>query len=177
MLALMIMAGVGFALAGQRVSHAPQHAVREGDRGGSQQKSDGHGRGSAGSGSGEAPRDTSTSVSETCSAAVGTGEGAVETGTGLTHAIDVLLANCGRNPEAEGLVNALQQLQDQGRHAGGAKGSAGGSAADHANGSDTTHGNGGDGGSKDPSRHPDQGGEHPSDRAGSGGSPGGGPQG
>jgi hypothetical protein len=178
MIALMIMAGVGFALAGQRTSHAPEHAVRDGDRGGGLHGGDGHGGGPGGSGSSEAPRGTSTGVSEACAAAVSTGEGAVEAETGLTHAIDVLLANCGRNPQAQGLVNALQRLRDnQDRHEGGAQGNAGGSSADHANGSSPAHESDGHGGSQDPATHPGRGEDHRSGRADPGGSSGGGPQG
>lgn len=124
MIALTVMAVVSFALAGQRIAHAPRQVPRH-VNGTRHDAGEGRGSGSVSVSNG-AHGGTSTDPSEACTAAMSDGVDAVEAAAGLTHAIDVLLTNCRRNDQAQGLVTALQRLQDAKEHRGTEHGHAGG---------------------------------------------------
>lgn len=159
MIALVVMAVAGFALAGQRASRPPRETARHAN-GGRLHEGDDHG-GASGRSDGVGPSDTgvdtATDATAECATAVSTGEGAVESKTGLAHAIDVLLANCGRGQQALGLVDALQQLQEaQARHDDAGHGN-GGVSSSAGEGNPSGHQpSGGDGGRGVPPSDPGQ---------------------
>lgn len=67
-----------------------------------------------------------THTAEDCQAAMAVGQDALDSGTGLRHAIVVVEANCEKNPQAQGLLNALQHLvENQGEGNGGGNGGGG----------------------------------------------------
>lgn len=108
LVAVMVLASVGVSLAGrpERTSHLkPSPSVTHAQPGRS-----GH--------QGVAPTETDTSpspdpaadVSQACASALDAGNDALAKETGLAHAIEVVSVNCAEEPQAQGLLNALEHL-------------------------------------------------------------------
>jgi hypothetical protein len=74
---------------------------------------------------------TDPAIAEACTAALETGTGALERQHGLDRAIEVIIENCGKSPQATGLLTALGHLEaNQARHDAGEHG---GQPNEHAN--------------------------------------------
>lgn len=137
LVAFMVLAGVGVALAGMPEPAGlsePSPSVSPSSPGRS-----GH--------HGETPgvkpsASTDPVIAEGCTAALDTGAGALERQHGLDRAIDVIIENCGKSPQATGLLTALGHLEanqarqeaNQERHDAGHQG---GQPNEHANDSAT----------------------------------------
>ena len=106
LVAFMVLAGVGVALAGMPEPAGlpePTPSVSPSSPGRS-----GH--------HGETPGvkpspSTDPLIVEACTTALETGEGALERQHGLDRAIGVILENCGKSPQATGLLTALGHLE------------------------------------------------------------------
>ena len=176
LIAVMVVAGVSMAVAGQPDQRptgvSPSHAP---DRGTLGSKGNGESSGAAddgtqdGTSSDDGAHEGATSAE--CTAAVDVGQVALQDETGLAHAIEVLLANCGRDHGAQGLVNALQHVQQnldgqqgQGSGSAGSHGNKGGASADHSQSA------GGQGGSTTDSASGDRGSSATPGANGNGGS-------
>ena len=88
-------------------------------------------------GSDEPPSaDPTADVSAACSDSLAAGDAALEREHGLERAIEVILANCGKNPAAMGLLNALEHLRaNQERQSANEHG---GQPSEHASGNAPT---------------------------------------
>lgn len=83
-------------------------------------------------------------VTPGCIAAAESGQSALDSATGLAHAIAVVQANCGANLQAMGLANALAHLQQNlGKHEGHVSHAGGNGKGNGAGGSDV-HGHSGE---------------------------------
>jgi hypothetical protein len=81
-------------------------------------------------------------VTPGCVAAAEAGQIALDAATGLAHAVAVVEANCGENPQAVGLANALEHLQQNLVHQGAHGSYAGGNGNGQANGAGGSDGQG-----------------------------------
>ena len=155
-LACVLTAGLvaGVALASprafDRVVQQAKHAVMGGDEG---DERTGRGRDPGGEGASGSP------ASDGCSAIVEAYRQAAppsDDASALHHAIDVVSANCEKNPQASGLIRALQRLAtnaerqaERAGHGGGNGNGHGGSGENgppanaHAGGNGSSKGNGG----------------------------------
>lgn len=108
LVATMVLAGIGVSVAGQpnhpdAPTVSPSHMVSP---------HAGH-SGEAGHESNDVSlTDDEASSTAACGDALEVGSAALEDRRGLERAIEVVLANCGRNHASQGLVNALQHLQE-----------------------------------------------------------------
>jgi hypothetical protein len=140
-----LAAGAGDAVHGQDHSAAAKEAAMYATQG----TATSHGSGQTGNGGG-----TGTPP-DTCAITVAGVRGAMPAAgdtTGIVHAISVLSANCANDPQAHGLINALQKLgQGSGQGSGhGPKGHGAGPPPGHTNqghnGGGSNGGGGGNGG-------------------------------
>jgi len=142
--AVMVLAGASLALASapavRDVVRAARGVVGGGDaRGGSQpgpQLVDiraGGATGHRGRG-GAQDLESVLGVTPGCVAAAAGGQDALDSATGIAHAIAVVEANCGANPQAVGLANALAHLRQNLAHQGAHVSHAGGNGKGQGNG-------------------------------------------
>ncbi len=108
LVATMVLAGIGVSVAGQ-----PNHPVAPTVSPSRLASPHASHSGEAGHESNDVSLpDDEASSSAACGDALEVGSAALEDRRGLERAIGVVLANCGRNQASQGLVNALQHLQE-----------------------------------------------------------------
>lgn len=146
--AVMVLAGVSLALASppsvRDVIRTARGVVGGGDAAdagsgsGSGDESGHRGRG------GVEDLEGAPGVTPGCIAAAESGQSALDSAAGLAHAIAVVQANCGTNPQAMGLANALAHLeQNLGKHERHVSYAGGNGKGNGAGGSDV-HGHSGE---------------------------------
>jgi hypothetical protein len=89
-------------------------------------------------------------VTPGCVTAAGGGQLALDSATGLAHAMAVVEANCGENPQAVGLANALARQQQNLAHQGAHVSHAGGNGQGNGAGGSDGQGQAGEHGVGDP---------------------------
>jgi hypothetical protein len=155
--AVMVLAGASLALASAPSVRDVVRSARgvEGGEGAPDAGSDeglqlvdvrsGGGTGHRGRG-GAADLEGALGVTPGCVAAAEGGQIALDSATGIAHAMAVVEANCGENPQAVGLANALAHLQQNLVHQGAHVSHAGGNGNGQGNGpvGSDTHGHAGE---------------------------------
>ena len=139
LVATMVLAGIGVSVAGQP-NHPAAPAVSP-SRTASPHV--GH-SGESDAGPDETPSADDETSSTACGDALEVGSAALEDRRGLERAIEVILADCGRNHASQGLVNALQHLQDNLDRQADAEHGGGNAAGVHRTPSPAGEGNGGE---------------------------------
>jgi hypothetical protein len=140
LVAFMVLAGVGVALAGMPEPSGPPEPSPSvspslPDRSGHHSETPGV----------KPSTSPDPVIAEGCTAALETGTDALERQHGLDRAIEVILENCGKAPQATGLLTALWRLEaNQGAHGAGQHGGQpnqhANDAATHERGPSDTHG-------------------------------------
>lgn len=140
--AVMVLAGAGLALASAPTVRDVVRAARGVVAGEGDGANDGlqlvdvlagGGTGHRGRGGAE-DLESALGVTPGCVAAAEAGQVALDSATGLAHAIVAVEANCGANPQAVGLANALAHLQQNLAHQGAHASQAGGNGKGQGNG-------------------------------------------
>jgi hypothetical protein len=151
--AVMVVAGASLALASAPTVRDVVRAAR-GVVGGEDAQDDGSGDGlqlvdvRAGGGTGHRGRggaedlESALGVTPGCVAAAEGGQIALDSATGIAHAMAVVEANCGENPQAVGLANALAHLRQNLAHQGAHVSHAGGNGNGRGNGAGGSDGQG-----------------------------------
>jgi hypothetical protein len=151
--AVMVVAGASLALASAPTVRDVVRAARgvadshDGSQAGTQlvDIQAGAGTGHRGRGGADDP-ESALGVTPGCIAAAEGGQVALDSATGVAHAMAVVEANCGENPQAMGLANALAHLQQHLAHQGANVSHAGGNGKGQGNGpgGSETHGHAGE---------------------------------